>query len=97
MNSYPAAAHQVVDPVVIAQGALNPQSGSGLAHIALGIIGSFILVILSFRALSAYADERFGKIVTSFLAAVPVFGFAYLPEETSNLLSSLWSTFVGGR
>jgi len=97
MNAYPAMSRRAIDSLVISQGALNPESGSGLAHVALGIIGSFILVILAFRALAAFADERYGKIVTCFLAAVPVFGFAYLPEETRNLLSALWSTFVGGR
>ncbi|TDQ00598.1 hypothetical protein [Labedaea rhizosphaerae] len=82
--------------MIVAQGALNSDSGAALAHVALGIIGSFILVILAFRALAAFADERYGKIVTCFLAAVPVFGFAYLPDQTRSLLSTLWSMFAGG-
>lgn len=79
-----------------AQGGLTPTSGQGLRDIALGIVGTFALVVLGVRALGAFADEKYGKIVTSFLAAVPIFGFVYFPDSTTALLKSLFTAFVGG-
>jgi uncharacterized SAM-binding protein YcdF (DUF218 family) len=83
----------VVDgQVVLAQ--LSTTSGTLLRDIALAIIGTFTLVVLAGRALSALADEHYGKLITLVLAAIPVIGFAYLPDITAEVLVSLYRTFV---
>ncbi|WP_436501813.1 hypothetical protein [Actinokineospora sp. HUAS TT18] len=78
-----------------AQGGLTSTSGRALRDIALGLVGTFALVVLGVRALGAFADERYGKIVTSFLAAVPIIGFAYFPDATTALLKTLFTAFIG--
>ena len=75
---------------------INATSGTDLANILLGIIGTFIMVVLAARALAAFADERYGKMVTLIAAAIPIIGFAYLPDVTLNVLKALFTTFVGG-
>jgi uncharacterized SAM-binding protein YcdF (DUF218 family) len=83
----------VVDgQVIVAQ--LSTTSGTLLRDIALAIIGTFTLVVLAGRALSALADEHYGKLVTLVLAAIPVIGFAYLPDVTAEVLIGLYRTFV---
>src|SRR5438046_2523393 len=79
---------------VLAQ--LNSTSGSDAANIALGIIGTFVIVVLAARALAAFADERYGKLVTLIVAAIPVVGFAFFPDVTVNILKGLFTAFAGG-
>jgi hypothetical protein len=79
---------------VLAQ--LNSTSGIDAANIALGIIGTFAIVVLAARALAAFADERYGKMVTLIIAAIPVIGFAYFPDLTVNILKGLFTAFAGG-
>lgn len=74
---------------------LNANSGTNARNIILGIIGTFTIVVLAARALGAFADERYGKMVTLIIAAVPVIGFAYFPDETVNILKGLFSAFTG--
>ena len=73
---------------------LNSTSGSDAANIALGIIGTFVIVVLAARALAAFADERYGKMVTLIIAAIPVIGFAYFPDITVNILKGLFTAFT---
>ena len=44
----------------------------------------------------AEADERYGKLFTIVIAAVPIAGFCFLPQETTELLQGLYETFTGG-
>lgn len=88
-----AAARAVEGPMVVAQ--LNANSGTDVRNIALGIIGTLAIVVLAARALAAFADEAYGKMVTLLLAAVPVFGFAYFPDTTVNILNGLFTAFTG--
>ncbi len=74
---------------------LSATSGTNARNIILGIIGTFTIVVLAARALGAFADERYGKMVTLIIAAVPVIGFAYFPDETVNILKGLFSAFTG--
>jgi hypothetical protein len=78
--------------VVVAQ--LNATSGTGLRDIALAIIGTFAVVVLAARSLAAFADERYGKLITLVLAAIPVIGFAYYPDITVNILKGLFASFT---
>ena len=80
--------------VVLAQ--LDSTSGTDARNIALGIIGTFAIVVLAARALAAFADERYGKMVTLIIAAIPVIGFAYFPDVTVNILKGLFTAFAGG-
>lgn len=73
---------------------LNPNSGINARNILLGIVGTFTLVVLAFRALGAFADERYGKLATLIIAAIPVFGFAYFPDETVNIFKSLYTSLI---
>lgn len=80
--------------MVVAQ--LDASSGTDLRDIVLGIIGTFVIVVLAARALAAFADERYGKMVTLILAAIPVIGFAYFPDSTVEILKGLFTSFAGG-
>ncbi|OLF07075.1 hypothetical protein [Actinophytocola xanthii] len=80
-------------PFVEAQ--LTTSSGTGLRDIALAIIGTFTIVILTARAAGALADEQYGKLITLILASIPVIGFAYFPDTTVNILKGLFSSGVG--
>lgn len=80
--------------VVLAQ--LDSNSGTDARNIALGIIGTFAIVVLAARALAAFADERYGKMVTLIIAAIPVIGFAYFPDVTVEILKGLFTAFAGG-
>jgi hypothetical protein len=86
-------------PTTIATGMylaqLTPESGSEIQRIALGIIGSLLVVVMAARGISAFADERYGKLFTIIIAAVPVAGFCYFPDETTALLTGLFTTFTG--
>jgi hypothetical protein len=84
----------LADRVVWAQ--LDSTSGTDARNIALGIIGTFAIVVLAARALAAFADERYGKMVTLIIAAIPVIGFAYFPDVTVNILKGLFTAFAGG-
>ncbi len=86
-------AEAVTDPAVLAQ--LSTSSGTALRDIALAIIGTFTLVILAGRAAGALADERYGKLLTLVLAAIPVIGFAYFPDLTLSILKGLYTSGVG--
>lgn len=74
---------------------LNAGSGTNFRNIILGIIGTFAVVVLAARALGAFADERYGKMVTLLAAAVPVFGFCYFPDQAVEILKGLWSSVFG--
>jgi hypothetical protein len=76
---------------------LTPESGTEIQAIALGIIGSLLIVVMAARGVSAYADERYGKLFTIVIAAIPIAGFCFLPQETTELLRGLYETFTGGR
>jgi hypothetical protein len=82
----------VQSAVVVAQ--LNPSSGIPVRDIALAIIGTFAIVVLAARALGAFADERYGKMITLVLAAIPVIGFSYFPDATVNILKGLFNSFT---
>lgn len=82
----------VESAVVVAQ--LNASSGTALRDIALAIIGTFAVVVLAARSLAAFADERYGKLITLVLAAIPVIGFAYFPDVTVNILKGLFASFT---
>jgi hypothetical protein len=84
----------LAERVVWAQ--LDSTSGTDARNIALGIIGTFAIVVLAARALAAFADERYGKMVTLIIAAIPVIGFAYFPDVTVNILKGLFTAFAGG-
>lgn len=84
----------LAERVVLAQ--LDSTSGTDARNIALGIIGTFAIVVLAARALAAFADERYGKMVTLIIAAIPVIGFAYFPDVTVNILKGLFTAFAGG-
>lgn len=97
LTSGPTAAVQWVQTwvehaVLVAQ--LDATSGTDVRNIALGIIGTFAIVVLAARALASFADEQYGKMITLLLAAVPVFGFAYFPDVTVNILKGLFSAFT---
>jgi hypothetical protein len=89
----PPIAAAVKNTIVLAQ--LDANSGADARNIALGIIGTFAIVVLAARALAAFADERYGKMVTLIIAAIPVIGFAYFPDVTVNILKGLFTAFAG--
>jgi hypothetical protein len=76
--------------VVLAQ--LSPTSGTAARDIALGIVGTLTMIMLAVRAFAAFAEERYGKVFTILLAAIPVFGFAYFPEATANIIKGLFTS-----
>jgi hypothetical protein len=74
---------------------LTATSATNFRNIILGIIGTLATVVLAARTLGAFADERYGKMVTLIAAAVPVIGFSYFPDQTVSILKGLFSTFTG--
>lgn len=74
---------------------LTATSGTTIRNTILGIIGTFAIVVLAARSLGAFADERYGKMVTLTIAAVPVMGFCYFPDQTVSILKGLFSAFTG--
>jgi hypothetical protein len=87
------AVQAVESAVVLAQ--LNANSGTDARNIVLGIIGTFAVVVLAVRALGAFADDQYGKMITLLLASIPVFGFAYFPDSTVNIITGLFTAFTG--
>lgn len=83
----------VIEHANLAQ--LTADSGTSLRNVLLGIVGTFLVVVLAVRGLSAFADERYGKLVTLIIAAVPVAGFCYFPDQTVDLLKGLYASFTG--
>jgi hypothetical protein len=79
--------------VILAQ--LSADSGVPLRDILLGIIGTALLVLIAVRALAAFVDERYGKIVMMLLAAVPVAGLCYFPDRAMDLLKGLFLSAFG--
>jgi len=79
--------------VTVAQ--LTANSGIAFRDIVLGILGTFTLIVLAARALAAYADDRYGKMVTLILAAVPVIGFCYFPDLTLEILQNMFQLVTG--
>lgn len=75
---------------------LNANSGVNFRNIVLGIIGTLAVVVLAGRALGAFADERYGKLVTLLAAAIPVIGFCYFPDQTTSILKGLFTSIFGG-
>ncbi|MGH3701275.1 MAG: hypothetical protein ACRDQY_17790 [Pseudonocardiaceae bacterium] len=74
---------------------LTANSATNFRNIILGLIGTFAIVVLAARSLGAFADERYGKMVTLIISAVPVFGFCYFPDQTVSVLKGLFTTFTG--
>ena len=91
MSSVISAASVVENTVVLAQ--VSATSGTALRDIALGIIGTLTLIVMAARALGAYADEQFGKLIWLVVGAVPVIGFSYFPDATASLLTGVWTSF----
>lgn len=74
---------------------LTATSGTRVRDTILGIIGTFAIVVLAARSLGAFADERYGKLASLIVAAVPVTGFCYFPDQTASILKGLFSAFTG--
>jgi hypothetical protein len=87
------ASYLVENGIVLAQ--LTATSGTALRDIALGIIGTLALIVLAARFLGALADEQYGKMITAFLASVPVFGFSYFPDITVSIIVGVFTAFFG--
>lgn len=81
--------------VVVAQG-LTPQSGTQLQNLVLPFIGSIFILFLAGRALGALLDERFGKMLSLFAAAIPVAGVVFLPEQSIEVLKGCYTFVLGG-
>lgn len=77
--------------------ALTPTSAFGIQNIALGIIGTFTLILLAARSAAAYADDRHGRMVTLVIGAAVIFFFCYFPDQTITILKSIGQTFFGGQ
>ena len=79
--------------VYVAQ--LTGSTGIGLRNAILNILGTFLVAIIAARALSQFADEKYGKMITMLFAGAVVAGICYFPDQAIGLLKSIWSAAVG--
>jgi len=75
---------------------LTSSTGLGLRNALLNILGSFLILIVAFRALSLFADEKYGKMITLMLGAAVVAGLCFYPDQAVALLKGVWTTTFGG-
>lgn len=88
--------HTMILADAMAQGGgITAQSGEGLKDIVLGIIGSLLLILMAGRMLAAYAEERYGKMVSLVAGGAAVAGVAYFPDTAIAILKGLFSQFTG--
>jgi hypothetical protein len=72
---------------------LTSTSGVNLRDIILAFIGTWIILVMAWHALSALASQEYGKLITMLLVALPVIAFAYFPDASMNVLRGLVASF----
>lgn len=75
---------------------LTGTTGLGLRNALLNILGSFLVLLVAFRAVALLADEKYGKMITLMLGGAVVAGFCFFPDQAIALLKALWITTFGG-
>lgn len=70
-------------------------TGDGLKTAALVIIGNIFIVLLAAKALTYWAQERFGLLISCIAGAVVIAGFVWFPDQTKTILSSWWGSLTG--
>ena len=75
---------------------LTTQTGVSLQGVILAICGTILGALIGIRALSAWAEDKHGKMATLILAGAVVAGFCYFPAESMEMLKSLYSSATSG-
>ena len=75
---------------------LTAQTGVSLQGVILAICGTILGALIGIRALSAWAEDKHGKMATLILAGAVVAGFCYFPAESMEMLKSLYSSATSG-
>lgn len=71
-------------------------SGESIKNVALALVGTALIIVMAVKGLSAYSQDKYGRLVGLILAAVPVAGFAYFPDQTVQLIKDIYDAIVGG-
>lgn len=74
---------------------ITDTTGQSLRHALLNILGSFLIVVIAFRAAALFLDDKWGRLVTLLLGGAVVAGFCFFPDQATDLLKSLWTTMFG--
>ncbi|GLZ28148.1 hypothetical protein Lesp02_03380 [Lentzea sp. NBRC 105346] len=80
--------------VTLAQ--LRPDSFDPLQNIILPLLGTVLLIVMGFRLVSAYIEDRPGKILGALLGALPAAMAVFFPAATMGILKGLAQVLVGG-
>lgn len=75
---------------------LTADSGLPIRDVILGIVGTFIIVVLAVRGFGYWLDDRYGKMGTLVLAAVPIVLFCYFPDTAMTVLRNVVTGIFGG-
>lgn len=70
-------------------------SGKGLKDYVLGLLGTFVGVIIAGRGFGHYAKNEKGEMIGAIALGVAIGGFCWFPDETVSFLKFLWHKFMG--
>ncbi|MBF6050153.1 hypothetical protein GO001_34125 [Streptomyces sp. NRRL B-1677] len=70
-------------------------TGDGLKKWVLVVAGNLFIAVLAARLVGCFMKKDWGEMITMFAAAVLVVGFVYFPDQTVELLKTIWQTVVG--
>ena len=75
---------------------ITAQSGSSLKTAILGICGTIFVIILAAKTLSAWAEEKYGKMVTLLVAGAVVAFVLFFPDQAVTVLKNIGSSIGSG-
>ena len=66
-------------------------TGAGVKGWILAIVGNLFIVLLVVRAVSHYARQEWGQLLTSLAFAIVLVGMIYFPDQVISILKTVWS------
>ena len=84
-------------PLAAGGGGLTAHSADAAKNVILGIIGSFLVVIVAGRSLSALASDQYGKMLSLAAGASVVALFTFFPDSGVGILKGFASMFTGAQ
>jgi hypothetical protein len=75
---------------------ITAQSGSSLKTAILGICGTIFVIMLAAKVLNAWAEEKYGKMVTLLVAGAVVAFVVFFPDQAVAVLKNIGSSIGSG-
>lgn len=88
-----AAAHPQVAEALQAAG--KSYSGKGLRDYLLGLLGTFVGVMIAARGFGHYTKNEKGEMIGAIALGAAIGAFCWFPTETVDFLKFLWQKFSG--